>query len=553
MLLLLLACTAPKDALVDTGHEDDVAPACDLEEHGTTVAVMYYPDLDGDTYGDADGGVASCTRPAGWLTNGDDCDDTSAAIKPGGTEVCDAADADEDCDGLVDDEDPTVTGTIGLLPDGDGDGFGDETATSIQVCDPGAGYATTRGDCDDTDDTISPDAEEVCADGIDNDCDDASYPCGINGEWRWWDGPRTTIETTGYIGYELDAGDFDGDGFGDLAYRDSTANEVDLFFGPLAASTSYDDAEADVTFSPSWSSVDSFGSYLVGIGDRDLDGDDDLVVVQEDYESSPRHVAWLVNGSPTLASSTLTTMLTTSDSSYLSAGAAGDFDGDGYPDAYTSSINVTSTPDALTVWRHDTSTTWTHVEGELGRNAPSRPSDFDGDGLDDLLIEIAGVPSGNAMVAILGDESPVGGAIDIASDAWVLETWLYYACAPGDLDGDGYDDAGIVTASSGFYLFQGPPSLGLTTAGAFASGFGGENGCLGADTDGDGQNELFAQGAGGFVSRYASPIGSGALTTTEATIEGVPYVMRTGEITGDDYDDLLFGGSPVWVLPGGEW
>ncbi len=47
-----------------------------------------------------------------------------------------------------------------LLVDNDGDGW----VEALNECVPG-------GDCDDNDDTIYPGAEEICRDGIDNNCD----------------------------------------------------------------------------------------------------------------------------------------------------------------------------------------------------------------------------------------------------------------------------------------------------------------------------------------------------------------------------------------------
>ena len=39
------------------------------------------------------------------------------------------------------------------------------------------GYPPNDGDCDDTDDTVNPDAEEICDDGIDQDCDGSDLDC----------------------------------------------------------------------------------------------------------------------------------------------------------------------------------------------------------------------------------------------------------------------------------------------------------------------------------------------------------------------------------------
>ena len=53
--------------------------------------------------------------------------------------------------------------------DADGDGYGTGPAQSF-CGNPGIGYATLGGDCNDGNAAINPGATEVC-DGIDNDCD----------------------------------------------------------------------------------------------------------------------------------------------------------------------------------------------------------------------------------------------------------------------------------------------------------------------------------------------------------------------------------------------
>ena len=115
-----------------------------------TLSLPEDADLDGDGFIDAAFG-------------GLDCDDTDDAIGPGQEEVCDGV--DQDCDGQIDE---------GLMvqwsPDTDGDGFGDPTWV-VEACDrPSLTSVSQGGDCDDTDDTVHPDAPEVC-DGVDQDCD----------------------------------------------------------------------------------------------------------------------------------------------------------------------------------------------------------------------------------------------------------------------------------------------------------------------------------------------------------------------------------------------
>ncbi len=67
----------------------------------------WYVDVDVDTHGDAAASaVVACRAPTGSVALHDDCDDTDAAIHPGAAETCNAI--DDDCDALVDDDDPDV-------------------------------------------------------------------------------------------------------------------------------------------------------------------------------------------------------------------------------------------------------------------------------------------------------------------------------------------------------------------------------------------------------------------------------------------------------------
>ena len=134
------------DANVNPGmfeYCDGVDNDCDgaIDPEGSAFCVPYLRDEDGDGYG-VDGDVqclCAATYPYDTLVGGD-CDDTSAAAYPGGTEICDGY--DNNCDGTVDE---------GF--DGDGDG-----------------YSGCADDCDDADPLVNPAATETC-DGIDNDCD----------------------------------------------------------------------------------------------------------------------------------------------------------------------------------------------------------------------------------------------------------------------------------------------------------------------------------------------------------------------------------------------
>lgn len=61
------------------------------------------------------------------------------------------------------------TSPVNYYLDSDGDLFGDNSTAQTLCQNPGLGYVTVGGDCNDTNPLINPNATEVC-DGIDNDC-----------------------------------------------------------------------------------------------------------------------------------------------------------------------------------------------------------------------------------------------------------------------------------------------------------------------------------------------------------------------------------------------
>jgi len=261
--------------------DDDCDGAVDEDLEST-----WYADMDGDGFGDVTSETSDCDPGLGWVAGSSDCDDANSDIHPDATELCDTI--DNDCDGLVDDADDSVTGTTTFYADGDGDGYGDDsvTADACEIpsghaayggdcddgdaaynpgasesdctdpadynCDGSTGYADDDGDgwaacedCDDSDAAVSPDADESC-NNVDDDCD------GIIDE------TDATDAATWYV-------DVDGDGYGDLF---TTTAACDRPSGFVSATYATDCDDTDASISP----VDP--ELCDGI-DNDCDGDVD--------------------------------------------------------------------------------------------------------------------------------------------------------------------------------------------------------------------------------------------------------------------------------------
>jgi hypothetical protein len=187
------------------GEDNDCDGEIDEE-----VLDTWYADADDDGFGDPDSAYEVCDPPPGYVSNGEDCDDTNEAALPGGAEVCD--EADNNCDGTIDE---AVTTTY--YQDVDNDGFGVADA-AIQACDQPSGYAADIGDCNDSDATVSPNAAEVC-DTIDNDCDGSADEDDAVDASTWYS-------------------DSDGDGYGNVDSTDVACSQPS---GYVANNTDCDD------------------------------------------------------------------------------------------------------------------------------------------------------------------------------------------------------------------------------------------------------------------------------------------------------------------------
>lgn len=171
-----------QDAAVFPGAEE----ACDGLDNDCDSAtdegllLSFYADSDADGFGDPGQALQECEAPSGYVEDDQDCADDDAQIYPGATEVCDGV--DNNCDNEIDE---------GLLQtfykDKDSDGYGDPT-DPVQACEASDVAVSDNTDCDDNDPQSYPGAEEVVADGIDQDCNGTDATEELSGTLDLWDG-----------------------------------------------------------------------------------------------------------------------------------------------------------------------------------------------------------------------------------------------------------------------------------------------------------------------------------------------------------------------------
>jgi streptogramin lyase len=159
--LSVVACSRPAGYVVRNGDCNDANAAvnpgatevcnfidddCDTGVDEGVLPVRYYRDSDNDTWGTNSDNRLACSRPAGFVTRGDDCDDTRNVVFPGAAEVCDTL--DNDCNGFADeifvDADIEVTNVQQLTTVEDIAATCDNTFTQL-VCS-GALAVTVRVD-----------------------------------------------------------------------------------------------------------------------------------------------------------------------------------------------------------------------------------------------------------------------------------------------------------------------------------------------------------------------------------------------------------------------
>ena len=256
-------------AEVNPGADEIADDGIDQDCNGLDL-ITCWADADGDGFGDPE--VESQDErafcPNGQVDEAEDCDDADAEVNPDAEEIEDDG-IDQDCDGFQavtcfydgdndgyggdvtfvdddgdctdDDDDADVSGDCddsrdwinpgvpddpetGLYEDCsgpviedcfedlDGDGFG--VGEAIPAVDGACaeGLVDEAGDCDDSDEDINPDAEEIPDDGVDQDCDLVdSLTCYYDGDNDGYGGDLTFVDDDGDCTDDDDDADVSGD------------------------------------------------------------------------------------------------------------------------------------------------------------------------------------------------------------------------------------------------------------------------------------------------------------------------------------------------------
>ncbi len=215
------AAINPDAAEVCDGVDNDCDSLVDDEDASIEGQPTWYPDYDGDGYGDPSLGMVSCEPAIGYVALGTDCNDGNADIHPYAPEACTDIE-DMNCDGSV--------------------GYADADSDGVAACE---------GDCDDTNAAMFPGNPEIC-DGFDNDCD-GSVDVGAEDEFTWY-------------------ADSDGDSYGDPAAAISSCTPPS---GDVLDNTDCDDTRSDVNPGEveqcDGSSVDEDCNGLVNDADPGMD------------------------------------------------------------------------------------------------------------------------------------------------------------------------------------------------------------------------------------------------------------------------------------------
>jgi hypothetical protein len=515
------------DASANPGEDelcDGVDNDCDgtVDEADAVDAATWYADADGDGYGDAGSSTRACTAPAGWVADATDCDDGDASANPGEDERCDGS--DNDCDGLTDEADAVDAGS--WYADADGDGWGD-AGRGTTACSQPSGYTASSTDCDDSDASAYPGADELC-DGVDNDCDGSTDEADAVDAPTWY-------------------ADADGDGYGDAS---ASATACTAPWGHVADSTDCDDADA---------SANPGAAEICDGVDNDCDG------AVDEADAIDGTLWYADTDGDGYGDASASTFACTQPSGYVADSRdCDDSDASAYPSADEYCDGVDNDCDGAVDERTavDVATWYRDADGDgyggatVTTTACDQPSGYEADG-SDCNDTVATINPGAAEICDSLDNDCDGLVDDADSDTTGQPSWY------PDADGDGYGAAGGATTActqpagtvtSASDCDDGDPAVHPTAT----------EWCNGVDDDCDGTADGVGLAAwidsAGTVSDLTGALATGSSSTaitrsftTDGTLvlcEGT-YYLHVSDRTADLTIQGLYGSSSTFVVGDG--
>lgn len=529
---------SPNAAELCNSIDDD----CDtlIDEANASDATTWYRDSDGDGYGLSTSSQRGCSQPVGYVANSTDCNDGSAVIHPGASELCDTI--DQDCDG--DTRDPESTDALRWYQDNDADGYGNPNSSTL-ACTVPYGYAGNSTDCNDNDAAISPNDLELC-NGVDDDCDGQTDEADAFNAYTWYR-------------------DVDGDGYGISSNTQRGCNQP---AGYVASGSDCNDS--NTTIHPN-------AAEYCDTTDQDCDGE------TYDYDSVDAFV-WYSDsdgdgfGDP---AGTTTTGCTQPAGYTDNTNDCDDTDGTVYPESHEIEVpgdgidqdcdgqdvcydlNCDGWPDVVianeydgSVFTIDSYVYWGSGTGYSSSNRLSLPTkgayrvkveDINNDGWQDVLF--IDYNDGNASA----DSYLYWGSINglSTSNRTAMATIGALDACIDDLDGDGYKDivfAGYYSGTSysvNSYLYWGSAS-GYSSTDRSSLPTIGARSCATSDLDGDGLKEVVFSGYNGGSTtgtNYIYWASSAGYSTADRT------TLSTGRSAHVYVDDIDEDGYPDILLP----
>ena len=267
------------------GIDNDCDELVDMDDDSvdTSTGNVFYQDFDEDGFGSDDVFIQACNVPTGFVSNNNDCDDTASLVNPGASEICD--ELDNDCDFLIDDQDPTLDSTTGIqyFVDADGDGFGGTSTTGF--CSPPLyGYSTNSDDCDDSQNYTYPGAAvldgEECLSDQDN---DGFAPLSQGGSDCDDLNPSILPTNTDIVGDGIDQNcdgvdgtDMDADGYASIVSGGLDCNDTEALENPDESDNVGDGIDQNCD-GVDGTDMDGDGFASIGSGGVDCDDEDALL------------------------------------------------------------------------------------------------------------------------------------------------------------------------------------------------------------------------------------------------------------------------------------